>query len=447
MVPRTLRGLGAAFLAMFVATVLLVGIAIYAATHQTLDAEVDRRLASEAALLVPDPQHVDLPTILRQIDRLERRRESRDLGFMLVDRAGRHVGGTLAMPLPPPGFSAIDRSDGIPGLVRGRALMLPVGADHRLAMIAESEPIDNFDSVFVRVLLVGLGTIALMVVLGVVLLTRTIGHRIGDLRTAAEAIMRGDLDRRVRVDASGSEFDEQARLLNHMLDRIQQLMAGIRHVAHDAAHDLRTPLARLRGSLSALVRQAEGGPLHHEIEGALHQTEDTLKLFSAFLRIAEIEGDDRRARFERVDLSQLTQDIAAAYAPTIADNGRGFDIDVAAGIAIDGDPQLLNQMLANLLDNCLTHTPAGTAIALSLSSNDAQAIIAVTDRGGGIAASDRAVAMQRFGRLNANDLRGGHGLGLPLVASIVRHHAGDLTLADATPGLRVVLRFSRAARG
>ena len=102
MVPRTLRGLGAAFLALFVATVLLVGIAIYAATHQTLDAEVDRRLASEAAFLMPDPQHVDLPAILRQIDRLERRRESRDLGFMLVDRAGRHVGGTLAMPLPRP---------------------------------------------------------------------------------------------------------------------------------------------------------------------------------------------------------------------------------------------------------------------------------------------------------------------------------------------------------
>ncbi|WP_260597310.1 sensor histidine kinase [Sphingomonas endolithica] len=443
MVPRTLRGLGAAFLAVLIATVLIVGISIYAATHRTLDGEVDRRLASEAALLVPDRSQVDLPAILRQIDMLERRRESRDLGFMLVDRAGRHVGGTLTIALPPLGFSAIDRDDRIPGLVRGRALVLPVGKDHRLAMIAESEPIDNFDSMFVRVLLLGLGTIVLMVVLGVVLLTRTIGARIKDLRAAVDGIMHGDMDRRVRVDFSGSEFDEQARLLNRMLDRIQQLMAGIRHVAHDAAHDLRTPLARLRGSLAALAREAEGNPLAPGIDSALRQTEDMLGLFSAFLRIAEIEGDDRRARFEQVDLSLLSLDIAAAYEPSIAEQGRVFDVAVGSGMVIAGDRQLLNQMLANLLENCLIHTPPGTAISLSLRATEQEVTVAVADRGSGIAEGDRAVAMRRFRRLNVDDLRGGHGLGLPLVASIVRLHAGELTLTDADPGLKVLLRFPR----
>lgn len=439
--PRTLRGLGLAFLIVFIATVLVVGLSIYAATHQTLDQEVDRRLAVEASNIIPETGPPDLSTVIQQIRKLESRRESRDLGFMLVDRSGKRVAGTLTIKLPPPGFSSIDRDDHIPGLVRGRALVVPVGHDHTLAMIAESEPIDNFDSAFIRVLLLGLASISAMVILGVIALTAAIGHRIADMREAVEAIMDGDMDRRVRVDASGSEFDNQAQLLNRMLDRIQRLMVGIRHVAHDAAHDLRTPLARLRGSLASLARRAEGSPLRQDITDALTQTEDTLSLFSAFLRIAEIEGGDRRAGFETIDLTLLVEDLASAYRPSIEEQGRSLNVDVTGNIVIAGDRQLLNQMLANLIENCLYHTPAGTTISLSVAEREPGVTIVIADNGAGIADDDRIVAMRRFERLTTGDMRGGHGLGLPLVAAIARLHRGDVTLGDANPGLKVMIHL------
>ncbi|QNA82980.1 HAMP domain-containing histidine kinase [Sphingomonas sp. So64.6b] len=439
--PRTLRGLGVAFLIVFVATVLVVGLSIYAATHQALDQEVDRRLAVEASNIVPETGPPDLSAVIQQIRKLESRRESRDLGFMLVDHLGKRVAGTLTIKLPPPGFSSIDRDDHIPGLVRGRALVVPVGHDHTLAMIAESEPIDNFDSAFIRVLLLGLASITAMVILGVIALTAAIGHRIADMREAVEAIMDGDMDRRVRVDASGSEFDNQAQLLNRMLDRIQQLMVGIRHVAHDAAHDLRTPLARLRGSLASLARRAEGNPLRQDITDALTQTEDTLSLFSAFLRIAEIEGGDRRAGFETIDLTLLVEDLASAYRPSIEEQGRSLNVDVTGNVVIAGDRQLLNQMLANLIENCLYHTPAGTTISLSVAERESGVTIVIADNGAGIADGDRIVAMRRFERLTTDDMRGGHGLGLPLVAAIARLHRGDVTLGNANPGLKVTIHL------
>ncbi|MEG3089621.1 ATP-binding protein [Sphingomonas sp. PB4P5] len=439
--PRTLRGLGLAFLIVFLATVVAVGLAVYAATHQALDHEVDRRLASAAAVILPDTGQVAVARVIARIEMLERQRESRDLGFMLVDARGRRIAGTLQIPLPPQGFSPIDRDDHIPGLVRGRALVLPVGPDHRLAIIAESEPIDNFDSVFVRVLLLGLASIAAMVVFGLIVLTSSIGHRFRDLREAVEAIMQGDMDRRIRVAAAGNEFDDQAQLLNRMLDRIQQLVVGIRHVAHDAAHDLRTPLARLRGTLAALARRAEGGPLDQEVQAALAQTEDMLGLFTAILRIAEIEGGDRHAGFTAVDLAILIDDLADAYRPAIEQSGRSLTVAVTGHVVIDGDRQLLAQMIANLIENCLLHTPPGTAITLTIAAHEDDVTIIVADNGPGIAIEDRATAMRRFQRLTVDGMRGGYGLGLPLVAAIARLNRGDLTLGDARPGLLVTLRF------
>lgn len=442
--PRTLRGLGLAFLLVFVATVALVGLSIYAVTHDTLDREVDRRLASEASALVGGSARPDLPAIVQRIEALESRRESRDVGFMLVDRAGHRVAGTLAIKLPPAGFSPIDRDDHIPGVVRGRALVVPVGTDHVLAMIAESEPIDNFDSIFIRVLLLGLGTITAMVTIGVILLTTTIRRRIADMREAVEAIMDGDMDRRMRVDASGSEFDNHAQLLNRMLDRIQQLMAGIRHVAHDAAHDLRTPLSRLRNSLASLARRAQGDPLEPDIAAALAQSEDMLSLFAAFLRIAEIEGGDRRSGFERIELALLVEDLAAAYTPAIEEQGRTLLVRAAEGVRIEGDRQLLNQMLANLIENCLYHTPSGTTVSVSVSTLGGRATIIVADNGRGIAEGDRVAAMRRFERLTIEDMHKGHGLGLPLVAAIVRLHGGEIALGDADPGLKVTINLPAA---
>lgn len=434
--PRTLRGLGLAFLAAFLGVVIVVGLSIYVATHDALDREVDRRLAAVAAEIVPDPEQPPLAKIVGRIALLERQRETRDIGFMLLDRAGRPVAGTIRTVLPPRGFSGVDRASGIPGLSRGRALVIPAGDGFTLALIAESEPIDHFDSSFVRVLLLGLASIAAMVVVGMTALTGTIGRRMTDLRTVATAIIDGDMTGRVRLDGSGSDFDQTAALFNRMLDRIRQLMEGIRHVANDAAHDLRTPLARLRGRLAAIARAAAGGALQADVEKALQEADDALALCAAILRIAEI--DSARRHFAHVDLVLLIEDLAAAYLPTVEEQRRPLEIVTDGPATVFADRTLLIQLFANLIENWLVHTDAGTAMKIRITRQHDGVSIVLADRGPGIPEDKIEAAMHRFTRLGSGP---GHGIGLPLVAAIVRMHRGELQLADAGPGLAVTIRI------
>lgn len=444
---RSLRALTAAFLVAFITATGLTGLAVYRATHDTVVALVDQRIASVSGELAAMGTHSGTAELIRQVEALTGERDTGDLGLLLTSANSRFLAGNIRLRHPlPEGFSTVDRALGVKGLSTGRALVRPIGDSLILTVVGETEPFDDYNAARARIYLFGFGSIILVVVAGIATFGLVIGRRIVAMRQTVEAIVDGDMQRRVPVDGSDSAFDQQARAFNAMLDRIAGLMAEISNVSNDIAHDLRTPLARLRGRLQALAQRAERGDappaeIAAEIEAAIADSDTLLAMFAAILRIAEIEGGARRAGFERIDLGAIAHHVAATMQPAAADAGRSLADDSPVPLPVLGDRQLLAQALINLVENAIRHTPPGSRIRIAATRTGDRALVSVEDDGPGIPAPDHSRALRRFGRLDDSRTGSGHGhgLGLPLVEAIARLHRGTLSLGDAHPGLRVTI--------
>ena len=272
-------------------------------------------------------------------------------------------------------------------------------------------------------------------------------RRLRSISVASGEIMQGNLSRRLDVGNRGDEFDELAHHVNDMLDRIQRLIENLQQVSNDIAHDLRTPLTRLRQRLElALSADARCGvtecPMAGEIEKAIAEADILLDTFSAMLRIAQIDSGSRRAGFRTVDLSGLLESLADTYGPVAEDTHHEIQSDITPGVSVNGDAELLTQMFANLIENAIKHTPERSTISLSLMQANPRTLAIVADNGPGIPPEMRERACNRFVRLESSRTTAGNGLGLSLVAAIAHVHGIDLDLGDNQPGLRVILRFS-----
>ncbi|WP_329742192.1 ATP-binding protein [Dyella sp. A6] len=282
----------------------------------------------------------------------------------------------------------------------------------------------------------------LLALLGGVITARNYLGRVEAVAAAAARIAGGELETRVPLGERGDEFDRLAHSLNAMLERIQALMEGMRQVSNDIAHDLRTPLAHLRQRLEAATRDADSiDAFRAASERALADVDGVLATFAALLRIAQIESRQRRAGFAILDLSALLTSLAGDFAPVLEDQGRSLHTRIEPGLQVHGDRALLTQMVANLIENALRHTPAGTPVELVLERSGDSVRMVVADAGPGIPAAARAHVLGRFVRLDAARSTPGSGLGLALVAAVADLHGIALELGDARPGLRVQLDF------
>ncbi len=308
----------------------------------------------------------------------------------------------LAAPLPGGG-----------ALVVGRDLSAVRDLEARLVSVA--------GWVGAAVLLLGLA--------GGLLIGRSVARRAAAMEAALAAVQAGDLDRRLAIGRGGDEFDRLAARINATLDRLQTLMVALRGVTDDIAHDLRTPLTRLRQRLDT----AAATPTTEAIAAAQAEADALLDIFAALLRIAQVESGTQRDGFTRVDLSAIAQSVAEVYAPAAEDRGQAIATAIAPGIAMTGDPALLTQMLANLVENAVRHGRAGGRILLGVSATD----ITVADDGPGIPPDQHERAFRRFGRLDAARSTPGSGLGLALVRAVALLHGMAISLEDAAPGLRV----------
>jgi signal transduction histidine kinase len=234
--------------------------------------------------------------------------------------------------------------------------------------------------------------------------------------------------------------------MNLMLDRTQALMDGLRQVSTDIAHDLRTPLGRLRQHLESMRDLSGPEALECAIDDALAQVDEVLATFHALLRIGQIEGGAGRARFEAVNLSAVMERVHLAYETAAEDAGKSFDAEIAPDLEVRGDPQLLTQLFANLIENALRHAGEGAQISLGLASVDGAVTATVADNGPGIPTAEHGRVVQRFYRLDASRSTAGSGLGLSLVAAIAELHGADLRLRDNSPGLLVELQFPNEQR-
>lgn len=294
----------------------------------------------------------------------------------------------------------------------------------------------------------GLGVMALVGLGGGYWVSRRLLARVDDLSATTRTIMAGDLSRRLPVSGSGDELDRLAESLNSMLGRIEQLMAGMREVSDNIAHDLKTPLNRLRNRVEQALREPpDEGAYRAALERTIEEADDLMKTFNALLSIARLEagtgGDDR----DSLDLSALVRDAAELYEPVAEERGIALKADLADRVPVRGNRQLLGQAIANLIDNALKYgvVPPSQAnghapeVVVRTGRHDGLAQIAVSDRGPGVPASERERVLSRFVRLEASRSEPGSGLGLSLVAAVARLHGGTLRLEDNDPGLRVVL--------
>ena len=288
------------------------------------------------------------------------------------------------------------------------------------------------------------GTAVLLAIAGGLLVRRATLGRIEEINRTASGIVRGDLSRRLPVRVSGDEFDQLALIINGLLEQIQQLIEGLQTTSHAIAHDLRTPLAELRGRLEDLLRtRPPAEDAFRQIDGAVADVDRVIEIFNAILRLAEIDSGLKRSGFRRVDLGRLAAEAAELYRPTIEEIPASLVVETSEGQEIDGDPFLIAQAVGNLLDNAAKVAPAGSVVTLSLGRSDDGLIeLAVSDHGPGIPAAEKPRVTERFFRGDASRGTSGVGLGLSLVAAVARLHGGTLMLDDNDPGLKARLMLA-----
>lgn len=431
---------------VFALTIILLGVAMYFAADASFRRQQDSQIARETERLVRDFKDEGLKELLESIEVREKASPTNSFGYLLFDANGAPLAGSLQTPVAPPGWSNIVIQDPREGPDPARALMTALPGGYSLLVAADSEPIEQIDHTILSLFGGAFAVVVGIGVIGALALGGYLRGRLGRISGTARAIIAGDLERRAPVSARRDEFDELALALNAMLDRIAQLLENIRQVSGDVAHDLRTPLARLRNQLEDVLAIAKGDErVRAGLERSIEQSDDILGLFAAILRISEVEAGALTRNFKSVDLSALVTELCESYAPAIADDERMLEWRVDAGLVVHGDRELIAQAVINLLDNAQRHTPKGTVIAVWLEAKDGRAALSISDDGPGVPAEDREKIIRRFARLESSRTTPGHGLGLNLVSAVAAAHDATMSIESNAPGLCVILSFERLA--
>ena len=268
-------------------------------------------------------------------------------------------------------------------------------------------------------------------------------RRVDAITHTCEGIIAGRFNERIPISSRGDELERLSVAINEMLNRISALLDNLRQVSSDVAHDLRTPLTRLRNRLEA----ARGGAVTTvdyaaAVARAIDDTDQVLAMFSALLRISQIEAGTRVATFAQLSLSNLLENAVDMYRPVAEDHQHVLSASIQPEVRIRGDAELLTQLFSNLIENAINHTPLHTHIRVALQSSEDAVVASVSDDGPGIPAHEHTKVLRRFYRLSGGRSTSGHGLGLALVAAIANLHQATLRMTDAKPGLCVSANFN-----
>jgi signal transduction histidine kinase len=448
-VPRLLRvasfRFAALYVALFAGSALVLGVTIFLEAGSALQDQMTARIETEAAFLREEFQADGLAHLIEVVR--ARGQGASALDYLLEDQAGAHLAGEMpAAAELKPGWTTIDvpqasEDGGRPERVR--ALVSDLGGGVLLAVGTDLRQIGDLKEAIATAFLWTVGLAGVLGMSGGALLSRAFLRRVDTISRTAEAIIGGDLARRVPARGTGDDLDRLAGTLNRMLDRIAVLMDSLRQVSTDVAHDLRTPLSRLYQRLEDARAHARCMEDYEAaIDAALGEAQGLLETFSALLRIAQVEGASRRARFIDVDLTAVTEAVSDAYRLDAEEADHQLVATIAEGIVVSGDQELLTQALSNLVENALRHTPPGTHIRVRLEgSSEAGALLLVEDDGPGVAEADLSRLTDRFFRAERSRTTPGNGLGLSLVSAVAELHCAKLRLIATKPGLRVSLAF------
>jgi signal transduction histidine kinase len=397
---------------------------------------------------------LDEPTRLRALndyDTLETRRLN---AWGVFDADGRYLSGTItALPahlpvngpvaLLPEGVSRNDASGAEHGQVRAAAVRL---GDGRVLMITrDTRIVDRIGTIVIQALLWGLSLTIIPGFFGGWLLSRGPWRRVHAIREATLPIMQGNLAQRLPVGRGGDELDMLAGIVNAMLDEIERLLGEVKGVCDNIAHDLRTPLTRLRSRLYRVQQQfADGSDEAAAIDACMIDTDALLDRFRALLRISELENQRRRVGFDAVDLAQNLREVHALFLPLAEDRGQQLALELPALAPIHADRHLLLEALSNLVGNAIKFTPPGGVVEIRARAAADGPWVDISDSGPGIPADQRDAVIRRFYRTESSRSTPGSGLGLSIVSAIARLHGYTLEIAGSERGARLSLHCLEA---
>lgn len=421
---------------------------LYWSTNDLIDGEVRKVVDTELAGLADDYRSLGVLGLARAIER--RGKSERDAVYLLTDATGRRLAGNLrAWPStvePGAGWIAlelrrVDRDAST--LIEAASIRLRGG--ERLLVGRDAQARDRFRQALTRAAAQALAGAVLLSLLTGWLLSRFILGRIGEIDRTASEIISGEFGRRVPVRGTGDEFDRLSGTLNRMLARIESLVDNLRMTTDSLAHDLRSPLMRLRAHMGDLAAPGLDETAREDIVArAEAETEHLLRTFTSLIQVSRAEAGLGRDDFTTLDLDRLVMDAVDLYQPAAADKAVMLR-RIGTAMPVHGHAQLVTLALSNLLENALRHAPPGSEIVIALRASRDSVSLSVTDRGPGIPATDRDRVLQRFVMLGKDRKDGAGGLGLALVAAIARLHDAAIHLDDNAPGLIVTLRFPRFA--
>lgn len=436
-----------AYMALFALSVLALLSFLYWHTASFIDQQTDKTIIAEIRGLDEQFRRTGLIGLIHLVR--DRSRHQRLGLYHLRDKDGRNLGGNLDVwPAEKPDKAGwvnfiFDMRLGKktdPRHARARLIVLPAGyqilVGHDIQSRFELEQRLRSSLVWAVVLTLVFG------LTGGLLLSRSWLARVEAINQTSAEIMAGDMDRRVPLAGKDDELDMVARKLNAMLDRIQDLMESLHQVTDNIAHNLRSPLNRMRGNFEVLLLEDRSlDEYRHAIGQGIEETDELLNIFDALLSIAKAESGNTSDNLETTDLGELASEIAEFYRPVIEERNFVFKQKIASGVEVLGNPQLLSQALANLLENALKHVSAPGNIGIEITMCEGRAEAIIVDNGPGIPEHECENVLKRFYRLEHSRQSPGNGLGLSLVAAVAHIHGAEFSLLDAGPGLKAVLRF------
>jgi signal transduction histidine kinase len=425
------------YASLFSASVFILGMVVFFNIRSSIEHPIRTHIEQDVAQLMGDYHDDGIDELRHDIrERIETNPSGRLL-YSIQGPDGRVIFDDLAH-FPNGGWHSTRAKDGTKLLLLSTPLRegynFSVAANMEKAGATQTAVRNAFATAFILMLFFGVS--------GGLILSKRFLARVDHFTRIAEGIgSQASLSQRLPLSGSKDDFDHLALIVNSMLNRIEHLVREIRQVTTNVAHDLRTPLGRIRQKMELLSAQQEIPEKYRaQIEEVISLLDETMHAFSAILRIAEIESGSRAA-FSQVDLSEILNHVANAYAPSVEEHGYVLLTRIEKDCMIHGDKSLLQQLFSNLIENALRHTNPGTRIQIEAQKMQDQIQVLVSDNGPGVPESERKNILKPFYRLDKSRSGIGSGLGLSLVSAIASLHHAKLTLGDNQPGLKITLLF------
>lgn len=432
---------------LFASASILLLVIVFETATRTLEEQMVASVEMEARNIAG---FMDEGTIDDILELSSRQTGDEEFRHTVIDAKGRIIVDQIGLKPRPTGSVAIDANR------MQKALIGPspfedagaIGFGIRLAngsyifVAQEDEQLTELREALLQTLAASVLAIMLFAVAGGTFVSFLVLRRLDKFNAVANDVAQGRMASRMPLSSRHDEFDRLAVQLNAMLTQLDASMEALKQVSSDIAHDLRTPLTRLKQRLERIETATDERTRQSLVTQSLREADNMLEVFSSLLRISQIEAGAARVNFAPVDLSALMQELAEIYEPVAADGGRKLSASIGPAITVNGDRALLQQLFTNLIENALTHTPVGSSVGLGLSGapHNWQAIIA--DNGPGIAFAERLKVFDRFYRLEKSRTTPGTGLGLSLVQAIALAHGFNIDVQDNSPGTKIIVKAS-----